>query len=135
MEISPHMTMNSLNSFFAGISTGIIIFQSVVIAPLVFSQLKDGSAGPFLRALFPRFFLALTLFAALIVVNSIVMQQPTSAILSAAAVLAGVVAYLIIPATNRARDQGRSSAFKKLHLTSILLMLVIATTNFLVLLI
>ena len=127
--------MNSLNSFFAGISTGIIIFQSVIVAPLVFSQLKDGSAGPFLRALFPRFFLALTLLAALIVVNSIVVQQPASAVLSATAVLAGVIAYLLIPATNRARDQGRSRAFKKLHLASVLLMLVIATVNFLVLLI
>mgnify|MGYP001350667877 FL=1 len=127
--------MNSLNSFFAGISTGIIIFQSVVVAPLVFSQLKDGSAGPFLRALFPRFFIALTLLAALIVLNSIVLQQPESALLSATAVLAGVVAYLLIPATNRARDQGRSSAFKKLHLASVLLMLVIATVNVLVLLI
>ena len=127
--------MNSLNSFFAGISTGIIVFQSVIVAPLVFSQLKDGSAGPFLRALFPRFFLALTLLAALIVVNSIVVQQPASAVLSATAVLAGVIAYLLIPATNRARDQGRSSAFKKLHLASVLLMLVIATVNFLVLLI
>ncbi|MCP4953933.1 MAG: DUF4149 domain-containing protein [Proteobacteria bacterium] len=127
--------MDSLNSFFAGISTGIIIFQSVVVAPLVFSRLKDGSAGPFLRALFPRFFLALTLLAALIVVNSIVMQKPVSATLSAAAVLSGVIAYLLIPATNRARDQGRSSAFKKFHLASVLLMLVIATVNFLVLLI
>ena len=127
--------MNSLNSFFAGLSTGIIVFQSVIVAPLVFSQLKDGSAGPFLRALFPRFFLALTLLAALIVVNSIVVQQPASAVLSATAVLAGVIAYLLIPATNRARDQGRSSAFKRLHLASVLLMLVIATVNFLVLLI
>ena len=127
--------MNSLNSFFAGLSTGIIVFQSVIVAPLVFSQLKDGSAGPFLRALFPRFFLALTLLAALIVVNSIVVQQPASAVLSGTAVLAGVIAYLLIPATNRARDQGRSSAFKRMHLASVLLMLVIATVNFLVLLI
>ena len=127
--------MNSLNSFFAGLSTGIIVFQSVIVAPLVFSQLKDGSAGPFLRALFPRFFLALTLLAALMVVNSIVLQQTTSTLLSVAAVLAGVIAYLLIPATNRARDQGRSRAFKKLHLASVLLMLVIATVNFLVLLI
>ncbi|MDC1073264.1 DUF4149 domain-containing protein [Gammaproteobacteria bacterium] len=133
--MSPHTIMNSLNSFFAGLSTGIIVFQSVVVAPLIFSQLKDGSAGPFLRALFPRFFLALTLLAALIVVNSIVVQQPASAVLSGTAVLAGVIAYLLIPATNRARDQGRSSAFKKLHLASVLLMLVIATVNFLVLLI
>ena len=127
--------MNFLNNFFAGISTGIIIFQSVVVAPLVFSQLKDGSAGLFLRALFPRFFLALTLIAALMVVNSIVMQQTTSTLLSVTAMLAGVIAYLLIPATNRARDQGRNSAFKKLHLASVLLMLVIATVNFLVLLI
>jgi len=133
--MSPHTIMNSLNSFFAGLSTGIIVFQSVIVAPLVFSQLKDGSAGSFLRALFPRFFLALTLLAALMVVNSIVLQQTTSTLLSVAAVLAGVIAYLLIPATNRARDQGRSSAFKRLHLASVLLMLVIATVNFLVLLI
>ena len=127
--------MNSLNSFFAGLSTGIIVFQSVIAVSLVFSQLKDGSAAPFLRALFPRFFLALTLLAALMVVNSIVLQQTTSTLLSVAAVLAGVIAYLLIPTTNRARDQGRSSAFKRLHLASVLLMLVIATVNFLVLLI
>ena len=78
--------MNSLNSFFAGISTGIIIFQSVVVAPLVFSQLKDGSAGPFLRALFPRFFIALAHLSALLIVKSIVMKQHASDVLKATAI-------------------------------------------------
>ena len=42
--------MNELAFLLAGASLGIIVFQSAVLAPLVFTQLKDGSSGPFLRA-------------------------------------------------------------------------------------
>jgi hypothetical protein len=51
--------MIKLAYLLGGVSLGIIVFQSAVVAPLVFAQLKNGASGPFLRALFPRFFLIL----------------------------------------------------------------------------
>jgi len=51
--------MIKLTYLLGGVSLGIIVFQSAVVAPLVFAQLKNGASGPFLRALFSRFFLIL----------------------------------------------------------------------------
>jgi hypothetical protein len=42
-----------------------------------------------------------------------------------------LVAYVLIPSTNRARDEGRTTTFKCLHLASVLLTLGIGITNLL----
>jgi len=116
----------------AGASLGIIVFQSAVLAPLVFSQLKDGSSGPFLRALFPRFFLILAALGLGSALSSYLGDFDLGVVLGATALFLALVAYALIPGTNRARDQGRKKAFKLLHLASVLLTLGIGIINLLI---
>jgi hypothetical protein len=52
-------------------------------------------------------------------------------ILGCIALALALVAYVLIPSTNRARDEGRTTAFKCLHLASVLLTLGIGITNLL----
>lgn len=121
--------MDKLNHVFAGVSLGIIIFQSLVVAPLVFTQLKDGAGGPFLRALFPRFFIALSTLGLALLINALIAGRSSIALLGTLAMISGMIAYAIIPATNRARDAGNALVFKRLHFASVVLMLGIAITD------
>ena len=125
--------MIELAILLAGASLGIIVFQSAVLAPLVFSQLKDGSSGPFLRALFPRFFLILAGLNLATALSSYFGDFSRGAILGCIALALASVAYALIPGTNRARDEGRTAAFKRLHLASVLLTLGIGVSNLLIL--
>ena len=125
--------MIELAILLAGASLGIIVFQSAVLAPLVFSQLKDGSSGPFLRALFPRFFLILAGLSLATALSSYFGDFSRGAILGYIALVFALVAYVLIPGTNRARDEGRTAAFKRLHLASVLLTLGIGVSNLLIL--
>lgn len=123
--------MIELAILLAGASLGIIVFQSAVLAPLVFSQLKDGSSGPFLRALFPRFFLILAGLSLSTALSSYFGDFSRGVILGCIALALALVAYVLIPGTNRARDEGRTTTFKCLHLASVLLTLGIGITNLL----
>ena len=125
--------MIELAILLAGASLGIIVFQSAVLAPLVFSQLKDGSSGPFLRALFPRFFLILAGLNLATALSSYFGDFSRGAALGCVALALASVAYVLIPGTNRARDEGRTAAFKRLHLASVLLTLGIGVNNLLIL--
>ena len=125
--------MNELAFLLAGASLGIIVFQSAVLAPLVFTQLKDGSSGPFLRALFPRFFLILAALGLGSALASYFGGFDRGVVLGGIALVFALTAYALIPSTNRARDEGRKKAFKFLHLASVLLTLGIGMSNLLVL--
>ncbi len=125
--------MNELAFLLAGASLGIIVFQSAVLAPLVFTQLKDGSSGPFLRALFPRFFLILAALGLGSALGSYLGGFGRGMILGAIALIFALIAYALIPSTNRARDEDRKKAFRTLHLASVLLTLGIGISNLLIL--
>ncbi len=125
--------MAKLAYFLSGISLGIIVFQSAVVAPLVFTQFKNGASGRFLRALFPRFFLILAGLSLATALNSYFGDFSRGAALGCVALVLALVAYVLIPGTNRARDEGRTAAFKRLHLASVLLTLGIGVSNLLIL--
>ena len=122
----------ALTILLAGASLGIIVFQSAVLAPLVFTQLKDGSSGPFLRALFPRFFLILAALGLAMALSSYLGDFNRGAVLGFVALVLALIAYALIPGTNRARDEGRTTVFKRLHLASVLLTLAIGVASVLV---
>ena len=50
---------SDMPGFLAGITVGLIIMQTMVLAPTLFRTLEMGPAGTLLRALFPKFFLLL----------------------------------------------------------------------------
>ena len=125
--------MSELAFLLAGASLGIIVFQTAVLAPLVFTQLKDGASGPFLRALFPRFFLILAALGLGSALSSYLGDFDSGTALGTIALILALIAFVLIPSTNRARDEDRKKAFKALHLASVLLTLGIGISNLLVL--
>ena len=125
-----------VNSFeililFSGLIIGVIIFQSLVIAPTVFKVLEVDKAGIFLRKIFPRFFILIMVCSVLmlILVSLSGSSDKTRFILPAANLVFSGVSYLVIPATNRAKDDGEEKKFKILHSLTVALTLLILILN------
>ena len=126
--------MNSAFTFFiliSGISAGVILFQSFIVASSIFKVLPEENAGLLLRNLFPKFFLFLSALAlvglAIGLVNGLnffplVFLQLLNFIFF-------IVCYSLIPATNRARDQENKKTFGILHTVSVLLTLLALIFN------
>lgn len=114
----------NMNLLLGGVAIGIIIFQSAVIAPVIAKTLEPPFNGQVLRSLWPKFFLILVGIGAVFTLTNF-LSEPKQFFLN---VLSGIfvvgcplLAYLIIPATNRARDAGDDRSFNWLHRMSVIL--------------
>lgn len=109
----------------SGISIGIILFQTTVIAPTIFKGFVAEQAGPFLRMVFPKFFIFLAIVGFISAVLSIYLGHTVSMLLSASQIILATSCYVIIPSTNRARDEGKQNRFRLLHFASVSMTLAI----------
>ena len=101
---------------------GIIIFFSAIIAPTVFKTLDDKSAGMFLRAFFPKYYI----FGIVLGVISIIylLFNPVHSHLLYSIIAMTVLTILgrmSIPIINKARDTNNEQAFKRYHLISVMM--------------
>ena len=112
-----------------GVVIGIIILQTSVVAPSVFRVLGEEHAGKFLRSLFPKFFVILVAVGILGAAFSFSSQQSNSAVAGLLTAILAMIAYLLIPATNRARDKGNNKRFGLLHGASVVLTILVLIIN------
>ena len=113
----------------SGLIVGTIIFHSAIVAPTVFRTLGESDASIFLRTIFPKFFLFLTLISVVNFLLAVIDGQSGVMVMSAiSAVLMGI-AYGLIPVTNRSRDEGLQQRFIQLHRLSVLLTLGVLCLN------
>ena len=126
--------MNLGTTFFiliSGISAGIILFQSFIVASSIFKVLPEDNAGILLRNLFPKFFqfLAALALAALIIGLVYGLEFFPLVFMQLANLVFFVICYFLIPATNRARDEDNKKRFGILHTVSVLLTLLALIIN------
>lgn len=122
--------MNNIFFFIAGISSGMIIFQSAINAPSIFKVFSEKEAGPFLRIIFPKLFLNVSFLSLFGLILSVFNDLIYVRVLFFASLLFMSICYLIVPATNKARDQGKDNIFKRLHFISVILTLLTLLLNF-----
>ena len=117
--------------FVAGIICGIILFQSSIIAPTVFRVLDLEDAGAFLRKVFPRFFMLIMACSVLMLILVALSDSSDKSrfMLPVANLVLSGVSYLVIPATNRAKDVGEEKKFKALHSLTVALTLLMLILN------
>ena len=115
--------MDSLYIFLAGLMAGMIFFQAALNAPTIFKVYSEEQAGPFLRAIFPRLFLNVAILSLIGLIIAMIGNRLILQFLFFSALLLMSISYLIVPATNKARDEGRDKNFKYLHLLSVILTL------------
>ena len=121
--------MSNIINLLCGLVAGTIVFHSAIVAPTVFRTLGERDASVFLRTIFPKFFLFLTLINVVNVLLALIDGQFGVMVMAAiSAVLMGI-AYGIIPMTNRSRDEGLQQRFSQLHRASVLLTVAVLSIN------
>ena len=121
--------MSNIINLLCGLVAGTIVFHSAIVAPTVFRTLDERDASVFLRTIFPKFFLFLTLINMVNVLLALIDGQFGVMVMAAiSAVLMGI-AYGIIPMTNRSRDEGLQQRFSQLHRVSVLLTVAVLSIN------
>ena len=124
------MTSN-LPTFLNGLVVGVILFQTAVIAPTVFRSLGPDQAGPFLRKVFPKFFVVLVVMGIAGAISALASDASYQLWICLVTLTLGLLAFLIIPMTNKSRDDGNEKLFKKLHNASVLMTVLILVVNLL----
>ena len=121
--------INTLPVFLSGLVVGVILFQTAIIAPTVFRGLEPDQAGPFLRKVFPKFFVVLAAMGVVGAILSLVGGATFQLWIFLITLVLGTLAYLLIPMTNKSRDEGNEKLFKKLHNASVIMTVLILIVN------
>ena len=120
-----------MDLYFPGMIVGIIVLQTAIVAPTLFKILDIKDFGKVIRALWPKFFLFLSVLGAATLV-ALFLEDAASTpryIIAGMTTLFAVVCYAIIPATNRATDEGNQKLFNILHKTSVYLTVIMLLIN------
>ena len=121
--------------FISGIMCGLIIYQSIVIAPSINELLNKQDASTYLRYIWPKFFLIiafLSVVAGLIIQFSNLDQNFAKIVFIVSAVLM-LICFFAIPFMNDARDSDLENLFFILHAGSMIFTLIVLVLNLLIL--
>ncbi len=122
-----------MHYYFPGMVVGLILMQTAIVAPSLFRNLEIEVFGKVIRDLWPKFFLALGLIGTLSLA-SVYLQEDSEFIhfgIAGLTVILSAICYLIIPATNKATDEGNESLFRILHRVSVSSTVVMLISNIL----
>ncbi len=123
--------MHELVSLLAnGLIIGFILFQVGLNTPVIFTKLSPKNASPVLRTIFPRFFLSIFLFSSisLILLHTDNIRGLVFNVSIITIILSGIC-YLLIPATNNARDKSNDRLFSFFHNVSVFSTFIILIIN------
>ncbi len=117
----------------AGIIIGIILFQSLLVAPGINEFISTKEASLFLRFIWPKFFIVVGIisiisFVILFIKNKIQNLPKVFFIISFLLMLA---CYIITPFINEAKDTNNEMLWSTLHLLTIFFTLITLILNFL----
>jgi len=118
-------------NFFPGLIVGAIILQVAIIAPSMFRTLDMDNFGKAIRAIWPKFFAMIAVLGALsfIVVYLNGELSIYHSVIAMSSVILASICYAIIPATNRATDNGDHKTFKILHRISVSFTIILLIIN------
>ena len=115
-------TLFKVQILLSGLIAGWIVFQTAFVAPIVFTKLEDAQKALVLRAIFPKLFKAISVAGVVHLGLGVVSESGTlSLTIAAYTIVSGIGCNALIPATNRARDNGDQKKFALLHKISVLL--------------
>ena len=120
-----------MHYYIPGAIVGIIILQVSIIAPTLIKTLDIKDFGKAIRGIWPKFFVLVSFLGAagLGIMYFSGDGGMNHMIISGFTFLAALICYLIIPATNRATDDGNKKKFNILHKLSVWLTVAILLAN------
>ena len=113
----------------SGVISGMILFQTAIVAPVVFTTLDAENASKFLRKIFPRFFMVIFILSIIALIVSSLFLSIQGIVIAAVTAISMIISYLVVPATNKARDEDRSTVFRRLHTLTVVLTLFTLLAN------
>ena len=125
--------LKNLPPFISGAICGLILFQSVIVAPSINNLLQPADASTYLRYIWPKFFIIISVLSifSLLAIYSLNSNQSFAKIASILTLIFMLVCYFIIPSMNNARDSANDSLFFILHSVSVGLTIITLTLNLL----
>ena len=125
--------LKNLPPFISGAICGLILFQSVIVAPSINNLLQPEDASTYLRYIWPKFFIIISVLSifSISTIYSLNSNQSFAKIASILTLIFMLVCYLIIPTMNNARDSANDSLFFILHSVSIGLTIITLILNLL----
>jgi hypothetical protein len=122
--------VNDVHFYLPGSISGIIIFQVAIIAPVLSKTLDLETFGKVIRKIWPKFFILLSVLGLGSIAASY-LETDSMYLLSISifTFVACFLCYAIIPATNRASDNGDKKRFNLLHKTSVYLTVAVLLLN------
>ena len=115
----------------SGVIIGLILYQSLLIAPSINKLLSAQDASIYLRYVWPKFFIiigAISLISWILILN-FSPDQSTAKIISIISFILMIICYVLIPYMNSAKDSANDSFFIFLHAISMILTLVTLLIN------
>ena len=115
----------------SGVIIGIILYQSLLIAPSINKLLSTQDASLYLRFIWPKFFIIIGIISLIswILILNFSPDQNTAKIISLSSFVLMLICYVMIPYMNSAKDSGASTLFIFLHAISMILTLVTLLIN------
>ena len=116
---------------FSSVIIGIILYQSLLIAPSINKLLNTPDASLYLRYIWPKFFIIVGVISLIswILILNFSPDQNTAKIISITSFILMVICYVLIPYMNSAKDSANDTFFIFLHATSMILTLVTLLIN------
>ncbi len=107
-------------------ASGIILFQSVLIAPAINKLIDQRQASTLLRYLWPKFFFTIGSLLMVSFISSLIFR-PDQILTKYSSGLSFVlisICYFIVPIINNAKDSSKNRLWSSLHLTTVILTLI-----------
>ena len=120
-----------MHDFFPGLIVGAIILKVAIIAPTMFKTLDSSNFGKAIRPLWPKFF-AMVGVVSIFSLITVYLHSDLSVyhmIIAVSSIVLAAICYVIIPATNRATDNGDHKTFKILHRISVSFTVILLILN------
>ena len=112
---------------------GIVLFQSILIAPAINKIINIKEASTILRYIWPKFFLIISLLSAvsiltILTINTNLNLAKWYIIISFSLM---IICYFITPLINQAKDSGNNQLWSLLHLLTVIATLITLILNIL----
>ena len=120
-----------MHDFFPGLIVSAIILKVAIIAPTMFKTLDSSNFGKAIRPLWPKFF-AMVVVISILSLITVYLHSDLSVyhmIIAVSSIVIAAICYAIIPAPNRATDNGDHKTFKILHRISVSFTVILLILN------
>ena len=126
--------INNIPFTISCIIIGIILFQSFFIAPTINKIITKNEASKFLRYLWPKFFVIISILSTLSLIANyhLGIEKNMVNYFMIICIIFMLVCYFITPIINKAKDNSKNKLWTVLHLATVILTLITLILNILI---